>query len=243
MLGTGTAGLLATYAIGAVMLVVTFLLGAWWNKRLPSLVKEEGWTTRIVAKIAVLAAVAAAGGMITIPDPATSIRLDSLAGYFGTLMFGWQVGAVVAAFGTFFANLMSGFSGWAALVPYYMINMALAAVCFGIASKKCGKIVGLIVGTFVNTLCILPWLVMLGWQMMITTLSPRFWAPLLTVCWQSSPTPPSPLPRTAERWKVTRLTMTKTRKSLLPMWTTIPVPASLSMKMSTSSTPTPTAVS
>ena len=173
MLGTGTAGLLATYAIGAVMLVVTFLLGAWWNKRLPSLVKEEGWTTRIVAKIAVLAAVAAAGGMITIPGPATSIRLDSLAGYFGTLMFGWQVGAVVAAFGTFFANLMSGFSGWAALVPYYMINMALAAVCFGIASKKCGKIVGLIVGTFVNTLCILPWLVMLGWQMMITTLVPQ----------------------------------------------------------------------
>ena len=176
MLGTGTAGLLATYAIGAVMLLATFLLGAWWNKRLPSLVKEEGWTTRIVAKIAVLAAVAAAGGMITIPGPATSIRLDSLAGYFGALMFGWQVGAVVAAFGTFFANLMSGFSGWAALVPYYMINMALAAVCFGIASKKfgkMGKIMGLIVGTLVNTLCILPWLVMLGWQMMITTLVPQ----------------------------------------------------------------------
>ena len=96
MLGTGTAGLLATYAIGAVMLLATFLLGAWWNKRLPSLVKEEGWTTRIVAKIAVLAAVAAAGGMITIPGPATSIRLDSLAGYFGALMFGWQVGAVVS---------------------------------------------------------------------------------------------------------------------------------------------------
>lgn len=173
MLGTGTAGLIATYAIGAVMLVVTFLLGAWWNKRLPSLVKEDGWTTRIVAKIAVLAAVAAAGGMITIPGPATSIRLDSLAGYFGALMFGWQVGAVVAAFGTFFANLMSGFSGWAALVPYYMINMALAATCFGIATKKWGKIMGLIVGTLVNTLCILPWLVMLGWQMMITTLIPQ----------------------------------------------------------------------
>ena len=176
MLGTGTAGLIATYAIGAVMLVVTFLLGAWWNKHLPALVKEEGWTTRIVAKIAVLAAVAAAGGMITIPGPATSIRLDSLAGYFGALMFGWQVGAVVAAFGTFFANLMSGFSGWAALVPYYMINMALAAVCFGIASKKFGKmskIMGLIIGTAVNTLCILPWLVMLGWQMMITTLVPQ----------------------------------------------------------------------
>ena len=173
MLGTGSAGLAATYAIGAVMLVVNYLLGLWWNRHLPSTVKEEGWTTRIVAKIAILAAVAAAGGMITIPGPATSIRLDSLAGYFGALMFGWQVGGVVAAFGTFFANLMSGFSGWAALVPYYMINMALAATCFGIATKKWGKIVGLIVGTFVNTLCILPWLVMLGWQMMITTLVPQ----------------------------------------------------------------------
>ena len=173
MLGTGTAGLIATYSIAAVMLVVNFLLGAWWNKHLPSTVKEEGWTTRIVAKIAILAAVAAAGGMITIPGPATSIRLDSLAGYFGALMFGWQVGGVVAAFGTFFANLMSGFSGWAALVPYYMVNMALAATCFGIATKRWGRIAGLIVGTFVNTLCILPWLVMLGWQMMITTLIPQ----------------------------------------------------------------------
>ena len=173
MLGTGTAGLAATYAIAAVMLVVNFALGLWWNKHLPSTVKEEGWTTRIVAKIAILAAVAAAGGMITIPGPATSIRLDSLAGYFGALMFGWQVGGVVAAFGTFFANLMSGFSGWAALVPYYMVNMALAATCFGIATKKWGRIAGLIVGTFVNTLCILPWLVMLGWQMMITTLIPQ----------------------------------------------------------------------
>ena len=173
MLGTGSAGLAATYAIAAVMLVVNFLLGLWWNKHLPSTVKEEGWTTRIVAKIAILAAVAAAGGMITIPGPATSIRLDSLAGYFGALMFGWQVGGVVAAFGTFFANLMSGFSGWAALVPYYMVNMALAATCFGIATKKWGKLMGLIVGTLVNTLCILPWLVMLGWQMMITTLVPQ----------------------------------------------------------------------
>ncbi len=173
MLGTGSAGLAATYAIGLAMLLVNYLLGLWWNKHLPSTVKEEGWTTRVVAKIAVLAAVAAAGGMITIPGPATSIRLDSLAGYFGALMFGWQMGGVVAAFGTFFANLMSGFSGWAALVPYYMINMALAATCFGLASKKWGKIMGLIVGTLVNTLCILPWLVMLGWQMMITTLIPQ----------------------------------------------------------------------
>ena len=151
-LGMGTAGHIATYGIGLVMLVLTLLLGAYWNKKLPSTVKEEGWTTRVVAKIAILAAVAAAGGMITIPGPATSIRLDSLAGYFGSLMFGWQVGSVIAMFGTFFSNLMSGFSGGAALVPFYMINMAFAATAYGVASKKAGKIVGIVVGTFVNTL-------------------------------------------------------------------------------------------
>ena len=164
---------MATYAIGAVMLVLVFILGVYWNKHLPSEVKKEGWTTSVIAQIAILSAVAAAGGMITIPGPATSIRLDSLAGYFGALMFGWQVGAIVAAFGTFFANLMSGFSGWAAMVPYYMINMALAVICFGIATKKAGKITGLVVGTFVNTLCILPWIIMLGWAMMVTTLIPQ----------------------------------------------------------------------
>ena len=79
-LGMGTAGHIATYGIGLVMLVLTLLLGVYWNKKLPSTVKEEGWTTRVIAKIAILAAVAAAGGMITIPGPATSIRLDSLAG-------------------------------------------------------------------------------------------------------------------------------------------------------------------
>lgn len=176
MLGMSTKGLVVTYAIAAVMLLITLLLGAWWNRHLPSSVKEEGWTTRVVARIAILAAVAAAGGMITIPGPATSIRLDALAGYFGTLMFGWQIGAVVAVFGTFFSNLMSGFSGWAALVPYYMINMAFAVTAYGIATKKFGKIAGLIVGTFVNTLCILPWILMLGWAMMVSTLFPQILA-------------------------------------------------------------------
>lgn len=173
MLGTGTAGLLATYAIGAVMTILLFILGAYWNRHLPSEVAEEGWSTRVVSKIAVLTAVSAVGGMVTIPGPATSIRLDSLAAFFGTLMFGWQIGSVVALFGTFFANLMSGFSGWAPLVPYYMVNMALAVTCFGLATLKGGKIPGLILGTFVNTLCILPWFIMLGWQMMVTTIFPQ----------------------------------------------------------------------
>ena len=79
MLGTGSAGLAATYAIGAVMLVVNYLLGLWWNKHLPSTVKEEGWTTRVVAKIAVLAAVAAAGGEVDVPTIAgkTKIRIPA----------------------------------------------------------------------------------------------------------------------------------------------------------------------
>jgi hypothetical protein len=85
-------------------------------------------------------------------------------------MFGWQVGAIVAMFGTFFSNLMSGFSGWAPLVPYYMINMALAVTCFGIATKKFGKVPGIIVGTIVNTLCIAPWPLMMGWAMLIATI-------------------------------------------------------------------------
>ena len=67
-LGMGTTGHIATYGIGLAMLILTLLLGFYWNKKLPSTVKEEGWTTRVVAKIAILAAVAAAGGMITIPE-------------------------------------------------------------------------------------------------------------------------------------------------------------------------------
>ena len=84
--------------------------------------------------------------------------------------FADKVGAIVAMFGTFFSNLMSGFSGWAPLLPYYMINMALAVTCFGIATKKFGKVPGIIVGTIVNTLCIAPWPLMMGWAMLIATI-------------------------------------------------------------------------
>ncbi len=168
-LGMTAKGAAAAYAIALVYVVIIVVLGIWWNKHLPSSVNEEGWSSRTIARIAILTALSAAGGFITLPG-ATSIRFDSLAGYFGALMFGWQVGAVVAMFGTFFSNLMSGFSGWAPLVPYYMINMALAVTCFGLATKKFGKVPGIIVGTFVNTLCIAPWPLMMGWAMLIATI-------------------------------------------------------------------------
>lgn len=181
MLGQNALGLAVTYLIGIAMLALTWICGMYWNKKYSTVIKEEGWSNRVIARIAILAAVAAAGGLITIPGPATSIRLDAMAGYFGTLMFGWQVGAIIAMFGTFFSNLMSGFSGWAPMVPYYLMNMALAAVTFGLATKKFGKIVGVIVGTAVNTLCILPWILMLGWGMMISTLIPQVLASFANV--------------------------------------------------------------
>ena len=168
-LGMTAKGAGAAYLMALVYIGIMVILGIWWNKHLPSSVAEEGWSSRTIARIAILTALSAAGGFITLPG-ATSIRFDSLAGYFGTLMFGWQVGAIVAMFGTFFSNLMSGFSGWAPLVPYYMINMALAVTCFGIATKKFGKVPGIIVGTIVNTLCIAPWPLMMGWAMLIATI-------------------------------------------------------------------------
>ncbi|HWQ58178.1 MAG TPA: ECF transporter S component [Clostridia bacterium] len=167
--GMTAKGAGAAYAIALVYIALMVVLGIWWNRHLPSSVAEEGWSSRTIARIAILTALSAAGGFITLPG-ATSIRFDSLAGYFGTLMFGWQVGAIVAMFGTFFSNLMSGFSGWAPLVPYYMINMALAVTCFGIATKKFGKVPGIIVGTIANTLCIAPWPLMMGWAMLIATI-------------------------------------------------------------------------
>lgn len=167
--GMTPKGAAVTYLFAAVYIIVLILLGIWWNKHLPSSVKEEGWSSRVIARIAILTALSAAGGLITLPG-ATSIRFDSLAGYFGTLIFGWQIGAIVAAFGAFFSELMSGFSGWAPLAPYYMINMALAVTCFGIATKKWGRIPGIVVGTLVNTLCVAPWPLMMGWGMLAATI-------------------------------------------------------------------------
>ena len=167
--GMTPKGAAVTYIFAAGYIVVLVLLGLWWNRHLPSSVVEEGWSSRVIARIAILTALSAAGGLITLPG-ATSIRFDSLAGYFGTLLFGWQIGAIVAAFGAFFSELMSGFSGWAPLAPYYMINMALAVTCFGIATKKWGRVPGIIVGTAVNTLCIAPWPLMMGWGMLAATI-------------------------------------------------------------------------
>ena len=168
-LGMTAKGAAVSYLFALVYIVLLVILGLWWNKHLPSSVAEDGWNSRTIARIAILTALSAAGGLITLPG-ATSIRFDSLAGYFGTLIFGWQIGAVVAAFGAFFSELMSGFSGWAPLAPYYMINMALAVTCFGIVSKKFGRIPGIIVGTAVNTLCVAPWPLMMGWGMLAATI-------------------------------------------------------------------------
>lgn len=173
MLGQGPMGLLVTYIIGAVMLGLLFIIGKLWDRKHPSEFVKSGWTTSIVAKIAILVAVAAAGGFISIPGPAASIKLDSAAGYFAAMMFGWQVGGLVAAFGTFFANLMSGFSGWAPMVPYYMINMALAVMAYAFVAKKYNQIAGIIVGTIVNVFCIFPWFIMLGAGIMIPILIPQ----------------------------------------------------------------------
>lgn len=167
--GMTAKGAAVSYLFALVYIVLLVILGLWWNKHLPSSVAEDGWSSRTIARIAILTALSAAGGLITLPG-ATSIRFDSLAGYFGTLIFGWQIGAIVAAFGAFFSELMSGFSGWAPLAPYYMITMALAVTCFGIATKKFGRIPGIIVGTVVNTLCVAPWPLMMGWAILAATI-------------------------------------------------------------------------
>ena len=160
MLGQGVLGLSVTYLIGLVMLILVFVFGKMWDRKYTSEFKKDGWSSSIVAKIAILVAVAAAGGFISIPGPAASIKLDSTAGYFASIMFGWQVGGIVAAFGTFFSNLMSGFSGWAAMV-------------YGYISKRFNLVAGMIAGTIVNTLCIMPWFFMLGWVTMIPILIPQ----------------------------------------------------------------------
>lgn len=168
-LGMTFKGAAMTYVFALAYIVILVFLGLWWNRHLYSAVVEEGWSSRVIARIAIFTALSAAGGLITLPG-ATSIRFDSLAGYFGTLMFGWQIGAIVAAFGALFSELMSGFSGWAPLAPYYMITMAFAVTCFGIATKKWGRIPGIIIGTLANTLCVAPWPIMMGWGMLATTI-------------------------------------------------------------------------
>lgn len=168
-LGMTFKGAAMTYVFALGYIVILVLLGLWWNRHLYSAVTEEGWSSRVIARIAIFTALSAAGGLITLPG-ATSIRFDSLAGYFGTLMFGWQIGAIVAAFGALFSELMSGFSGWAPLAPYYMITMAFAVTCFGVATKKWGRTAGIIIGTLANTMCVAPWPIMMGWGMLATTI-------------------------------------------------------------------------
>jgi len=167
-LGMTIKGAAACYVFALAYIIIMVVLGLWWNRHLYSAVIDEGWSSRVIARIAIFTALSAAGGLITLPG-ATSIRFDSLAGYFATLMFGWQIGAIVAAFGALFSELMSGFSGWAPLAPYYMITMAFAVTCFGFATKKWGRTAGIIAGTLANTMCVVPWPLMMGWGMLATT--------------------------------------------------------------------------
>ncbi|MEG0377480.1 MAG: ECF transporter S component, partial [Eubacterium sp.] len=103
--------------------------------------------TQILVYAALLIALSYLGSMLKI---AGSVALDALPAYFGALMFGGPVGAVVGAVGHLFSAGLSGFP--LGLPMHLLVAACMALACFAYAffNKKTNLVTASVIAIFIN---------------------------------------------------------------------------------------------
>ncbi|OYT33550.1 alpha-ribazole transporter [Archaeoglobales archaeon ex4484_92] len=109
------------------------------------------------ARVGLLIALSAIGGLIKIPSPVGSIALDSAPGYFAALI-ALQEGAIVATIGHLFSAYSAGFplGLMHALIAGFM---GVCAIVFGFVSRKSlpiGILIAIILNGIVGSFIVLP---------------------------------------------------------------------------------------
>lgn len=109
-------------------------------------VKAMNRTQKIVF-CALLIALSYLGSMIKIFG---SVALDALPAYFGALMFGGPIGAIVGAVGHLFSAALSGFSMTIPMHLLVAVCMALACWAYNWFNKKTNIVVASIIAILIN---------------------------------------------------------------------------------------------
>jgi len=103
-----------------------------------------------VMRIAVLAALSAAGSFVHLPSPVPSVALDSTAGFFAALYFGPFEGFCVFGFGHLATAVVSGFPLGILHLPI-ALGLACAGAAVGVVNRRWNFIPAVAVGIAINT--------------------------------------------------------------------------------------------
>lgn len=103
--------------------------------------------TRILVFTALLIALSYLGSLVKIFG---SVALDALPAYFGALMFGGPVGAVVGAVGHLFSAALSGFP--MGLPMHLLVAACMAGACavYALLNKKTNLVIASIAAILIN---------------------------------------------------------------------------------------------
>ncbi|MFW5787712.1 MAG: ECF transporter S component [Halanaerobiales bacterium] len=142
----------------------------------PQKIKEEFWTPKRAARIAILIALSGVGALIKIPSPTGTVALDSAPGYFVAIAFGPLEGMLVAGIGHIFTALTTGFPLSLPVHFYVAIQMAVYAYLFFMASKKINLITGIIIATALNGVLASALMIPIGGAGMFVSLLPSLTA-------------------------------------------------------------------
>jgi hypothetical protein len=181
-------GNIINYALGIAMAALAYFLYLLYRKHPEWMGITPGakitiWTTRRVARIAVLTALAIVGSYISLGP---TVALDSLAGFFGAGYFGLLEGAITLALGCFISHF---FKGIAAMIPIIWTSypaMALAGASYAYLYRRFKSpinwVTAIVAAVSANTFgCLVPLVFVWGLAAMLPYFAILAWASFVNV--------------------------------------------------------------
>ena len=116
--------------------------------------KKKFITTKMTVLLGLFIAMSVIGAYIKIPNPITSsIALDSLPAYLGTLILGGIPGAIIAFLGHMISAATAGFGLTVPIHLFVALEMSLIMLIFSYAAKHINVPVACVIGLILNGIC------------------------------------------------------------------------------------------
>lgn len=112
--------------------------------------KRQFFTPRRVARLAILVALSAVGGLIKIPSPTGTVALDAAPGFLAAAAFSPGEGAIVGAVGHLVSALTTGFPLGLPVHLLIAVEMAVFVWIFGVLARRVNVWVAIVVGILLN---------------------------------------------------------------------------------------------
>lgn len=112
--------------------------------------RQQFFTPRRIARVAILIALSAVGAFIKIPSPTGTVALDSAPAFVAAAAFSPGEGAIVGAIGHIFSALVTGFPLGLPIHLLVAASMVLFIWVFGVVARRINIWVAIPVGILLN---------------------------------------------------------------------------------------------